>query len=230
MKSELIKDFLQKCKDYPVNEYVKGDISRDVNNFIYDNDFSREELREIYRNISDVSVNKRLSAGIVRNILSCQVLGLEDAFTKDMIHYLNSLEDILTSPNNSIILGSNFRCETTKAIVLDLIERSEFTNNSDGIFVWIFPVMCDIVSDSSRRIKIFSLKTIREHLSTFGYGGPKSTECVFIPYESILNVRFHPFIDTSMGRINGYTGDLIYRTVNGVRKMNNSVWRNLNHD
>lgn len=230
MKSELIKDFLQKCKDYPVNEYVRGDMSRDVNNFIYDNDFSREELREIYRNVSDVSVNKRLSAEIVRNILSCQVLGLEDVFTKDMIHYLNSLEDILTSPNNSVILGSNFRCETTKAIVLDLIKRSEFTNNSEGIFVWIFPVMCDIVSDSSRRIKIFSLKTIRDHLSTFGYVGPKSTEFVFIPYESILNVRFHPFIDTAMGRINGYTGDLIYRTVKGVRKMNNSVWRNLNHD
>lgn len=226
MEKEVLDNFIKGIKKDVDNDKVDVDSVRKIIEFIYDNDLDKSEIERIYVEVGDSGKSEsELFKCMIKNILSCQPLSKDDEITKKLTNIID--KDVSPFSSYSIpfstLLSSNFRYDVSREMLLGSIERYSFDHNEKGIFVWVDPMYNGIVSSRSGRYKIYSLKSVRHHL--LSKSCCNGVEKLFLPYESILNIRFFPLLDSS-GNFDGpFAGDIIYRRGLERETKDELVWR-----
>ena len=226
MEKEVLDNFIKGIKKDVDNDKVDADSVRKIIEFIYDNDLNKSEIERIYVEIGDNGKSEsELFKCIVKNVLSCQPLSKNDWITKKLTKYID--KDVSPFSSSSIpfstLLSSNFRYDISREMLLGNIKRYSFDHNEKGIFVWVDPMYNGIVSSGSGRYKIYSLKSVRHYLLSKSYCN--GVEKLFFPYESILNIRFFPLLDSSGNFAGPFAGDIIYRKGLEREIKNELIWR-----
>lgn len=223
MEKELLDNFIREAKEISIgfnniNKVVK---------FIFDNDFSTDDIERVYVEVGDNGKSREtMFRNIVHNILSCQPLRPGSDIVKKLAKYVDegsesSMFSLKTSPS-SLILRSNFRYDSAREILLNSIEKmyTSYVSNSEGIFVWVYPGQINAISESVVRVQTYSIGDFRSQWFSRG-------ENLFIPYDSILNLKFSPSpVIKGKNLSNSVRGDVIYRIKN-VKKIDNLLWRRL---
>lgn len=226
MEKEVLNNFIKGVKKDIDNDKVDIDSVRKITEFIYDNDLNKSEIERLYIEVGDNGKSEsELFKCIVKNVLSCQPLSKNDGITKKLVKYID--KDVSPFSSSSVpfstLLSSNFRYDISREMLLGNIKRYSFDHNEKGVFVWVAPMYNGIVSSGSGRYRIYSLKSVRHHLlSTTCCNG---VEKLFFPYESILNIRFFPLLDSSGNFAGPFAGDIIYRKGLEREIKNELVWR-----
>lgn len=227
MEKEVLDNFIKGVKENINNDDVYVDNVKKIIEFIYDNDLDKGDIERIYVEIGDSGKSEsELFKCVIKNILSCQPLSKDDEITKKLTKYID--KDVSPFSSSSVpfstLLSSNFRYDVSREMLLGSIERYSFDHNEKGIFVWVEdPMYNGIVSSGSGRYKIYSLKSIRHHSLSKSYCN--GVEKLFFPYESILNIRFFPLLDSSGNFAGPFAGDIIYRKGLEREIKDELVWR-----
>lgn len=226
MEKEVLDNFIKGVKKDVDNDKVDIDSIRRIIEFIYDNDLNKSEIERLYVEIGDGGKSEsELFKCIVKNVLSCQPLNKNDKITKKLAKYIDKGVSPFSSSSIpfSTLLSSNFRYDISREMLLGSIERYSFDHNEKGIFVWVDPMYNGKVSSGSGRCKIYSLKSVRHHL--LSKSCCNGVEKLFFPYESILNIRFFPLLDSSGNFTGPFAGDIIYRKGLEREIKDELVWR-----
>lgn len=224
MEKEILDNFIKG---------VKEDSCVDIKNvtkvvkFIFDNDFSTEDIERIYVEVGDSGKSREIMfRNIVHNILSCQSLRPGSDIVKKLTKYVDEVDQFGTFSFNtyssSMVLRSNFRYDPTREILLNSIEKTytSYVSNSSGFFVWVYPGQIDAISENVVKAQIYSIGDFRSQWFSRG-------EYLFIPYGSILNLKFFPSPVIRGKSISDFVrGDIVYRIKN-VRKIDTLLWRRL---
>lgn len=222
MEKEVLDNFI---KDIKENSCIDVNNVTKVVKFIFDNDFSTEDIERIYVEIGDNGKSKEIMfRNIVHNILSCQPLRPGSDIVKKLTKYVDEVNQsgifsIKLYPS-SVILKSNFRYDSTREILLNSIEKmyTSYVSNSSGFFVWVYPGQIDAISENVVKAQIYSIGDFRSQWFERG-------ENLFIPYDSILNLKFSPSpVIKGKNLSNSVRGDIVYRIKN-VEKIDTLLWR-----
>lgn len=222
MEKEVLDNFI---KDIKENSCIDVSNVTKVVKFIFDNDFSTEDMERIYVEIGDNGKSREIMfRNIVHNILSCQPLRPGSDIVKKLTKYVDEVDQFGTFSFNtyssSMVLRSNFRYDSTREILLNSIEKTytSYVSNSEGIFVWVYPGQIDAISENVVKAQIYSIGDFRSQWFERG-------ENLFIPYDSILNLKFSPSsIIRGKSISNSVRGDIVYRIKN-VKKIDTLLWR-----